>query len=114
MRNVVRAARVQGMAGAFLPSDLPVARLRNGQVAQLLSREETAVAQGPNCYRRSDLLTLMDLTDSSDWQQQSFLQVALRHGYSIAAVAGEKANIKITTADDWRHAQQLNREMHEL
>jgi 2-C-methyl-D-erythritol 4-phosphate cytidylyltransferase len=114
MRNVVNAARVQGMAGAFLPSDLPVARLQNGKVAQLLSRGDTAVAQGPNCYRRSELLTLMDLTDSRDWQQQSFLQIALRHGYRIAAVAGEKTNIKITTADDWRHAQHLNQEIHEL
>ena len=45
--------------------------------------------------------------DEAGWEPQSTLQLAVRAGSPVAAVPGEKSNIKITTADDWRLAQLL-------
>lgn len=107
MREVALAARACGIAGAFLATELPVAHIEAGRVRQLHSRHETGIAQGPNAYLRAHLLSLIERADADDWQRQSFLEIALRHGLSIGAVPGEKSNLKITTPQDWRQAQLL-------
>jgi 2-C-methyl-D-erythritol 4-phosphate cytidylyltransferase len=107
IRRVVAAAKVSGIAAAILPVDLPVARISHGAIVSLLPRQETAIAQGPNAYLRDHLLSLIDRADASDWQRQSFLEIAMRHGYPITAVPGEPTNIKITNQEDWQRAQHL-------
>jgi 2-C-methyl-D-erythritol 4-phosphate cytidylyltransferase len=107
MRAVAEAAKADGIAGAFLPLELPLASIVDGKVRQLLPRRQTGIAQGPNAYRRQYLLDLIARADDEDWGRQSFLEIALRHGHAISAVPGEKTNIKITTPEDWRQAQHL-------
>lgn len=107
MRTVAEAARTNGIAGAFLPLELPLARIVEGRVSQLLPRQQTGIAQGPNAYRRQYLLDLIARADAEDWRRQSFLEIALRHGHAISAVPGVKTNIKLTTPEDWRQAQLL-------
>ena len=63
--------------------------------------------QSPQAFRRSDLLSLIERERVEGWQPQSTMQLALRAGLRVAAVAGEKTNIKLTTPDDWRHATLL-------
>lgn len=105
MRKVALAARQGGISGAFLQADLPVAQVKDGMVSALMARQDVAVAQGPNAYSRQILLRLIDAADADDWRRQSFLEIAVRHGQTIHAVAGEKSNMKITSPQDWKLAQ---------
>ncbi len=107
MHQVAEAAKITGIAGAFVPLDLPLASIDNGTLQQIFSSKKTGIAQGPNVYSREHLLAIIARADSSDWGRQSFLEIAIRHGYKITAVPGEKTNIKITTAQDWQFAQFL-------
>lgn len=105
IRKVTNAARVNGIAGGYLPPDLPVAQINNEMVVAILSRQETAVAQGPNAYQRKLLLAIFAQADEIDWRRQSCLEIAMRYGYTIAAVTGERNNIKLTTIEEWKLAQ---------
>ena len=107
MRAVLAAAAGCGCAGAMLDPEVPVARLRDGRVVEALMRSEAAIFQAPQAFDRALLLRLLHEADQAGWEPQSTLQLAVRAGIPVAAVPGEKTNIKITTADDWRLAQLL-------
>ena len=107
LERVLVAAREHGCAGAILDPEVPVARLRDGFAVEALPRHEAGVFQSPQAFRRSDLLSLIERERVEGWQPQSTMQLALRAGLRVAAVAGEKTNIKITTAEDWRLAATL-------
>lgn len=103
----MRGTGKNGIAAAFLELDLPLARQSEQQVAELIARGHLGVASGPNCYSRQLLCDLIATANALDWQQQSFLQIAMRHGHVIQTVSGEKSNIKITHPADWELAQHL-------
>lgn len=107
MRAVLAAAAGCGCAGAMLDPEVPVARLRDGRVVEALVRSEAAIFQAPQAFGRILLQRLLREADEAGWEPQSTLQLAVRAGSPVAAVPGEKSNIKITTADDWRLAQLL-------
>jgi len=107
LQRVIEAARATDCAGAFVDPEVPVARLRDGFAVESLPRHEAGVFQSPQAFRRSDLLSLIERERVEGWQPQSTMQLALRAGLRVAAVAGEKTNIKLTTPDDWRHATLL-------
>lgn len=107
LQRVVEAARITGCAGAFVDPEVPVARLHDGFAVEALARTEAGVFQSPQAFRRTDLLALIERERIEGWQPQSTMQLALRAGLRVAAVAGEKTNIKITTAEDWRLAETL-------
>lgn len=95
------------IAAAFLDIDLPVARQQKQQIHELMAQGELGICSGPNCYSRQLLCDLIASADAQDWQQQSFLQIAMRHGHAIHSVPGDKSNIKITQLEDWKFAQHL-------
>jgi 2-C-methyl-D-erythritol 4-phosphate cytidylyltransferase len=97
LQRVIEAARATDCAGAFVDPEVPVARLRDGFAVESLPRHEAGVFQSPQAFRRSDLLSLIERERVEGWQPQSTMQLALRAGLRVAAVAGEKTNIKITT-----------------
>ena len=107
MRAVLAAAAGCGCAGAMLDPEVPVARLRDGRVVEALAGSEAAIFLAPQAFDRALLLRLLREADQAGWEPQSTLQLAVRAGIPVAAVTGEKTNIKITTADDWRLAQLL-------
>lgn len=107
LARVLEAARTTGCAGAFVDPEVPVARLRDGFAVAALPRHEAGVFQSPQAFRRTDLLALIERERLEGWQPQSTMQLALRARLRVAAVAGEKTNIKITTAEDWRLAETL-------
>lgn len=107
MQAVLDAAGRIGCAGAMLDPEVPVARLRDGRVVEALPRYEAAVFQAPQAFARELLLRLLRDAAEAGWEPQSTLQLAVQAGLPVAAVPGEKSNIKITTADDWRLAQLL-------
>lgn len=107
LAGVLEAARGCGCAGAFVDPEVPVARLHGGFAVEALPRHEAGVFQSPQAFRRALLLELLERSRIDGWQPQSTMQLALRAGLRVAAVAGEKTNIKITTAEDWRLAATL-------
>lgn len=109
MQAVAAAADLHGCAAAGLPPDVPVLRTRDAQVTEVMDRGGFALAQGPNAYRRGLLLDLCDTATQEEWRLQSFLQIAALRGHRIQIVPGEKANIKITDAEDWALAAHLTR-----
>jgi 2-C-methyl-D-erythritol 4-phosphate cytidylyltransferase len=107
LRRVLAAAYASGCAGAFVDPEVPVARIRDGVIVDAWPRHEAGVFQAPQAFRRTVLLALIGQARAEGWQPQSTMQLALRAGQQVAAVAGEKTNIKITTAEDWRLAATL-------
>ncbi|MEO5378954.1 MAG: 2-C-methyl-D-erythritol 4-phosphate cytidylyltransferase [Magnetococcus sp. DMHC-6] len=107
MQKVLSAARETGVAGAFLPIDVPVALLSGERVVQDFSKDQLGVFQTPQAYSRQLLQRVYEITIQNQWQEQSTMQLALRVGYPVRAVKGETTNIKITTPIDWRLAHLL-------
>ncbi|SMC24351.1 2-C-methyl-D-erythritol 4-phosphate cytidylyltransferase [Andreprevotia lacus DSM 23236] len=107
LRRVAAGVPEGGVCAVLQPSDVPLAAMQDGAVREFLPRDAVMAVQGPQAYDRAALLDLIARATDADWQQQSFLQVALRHGQPVATVMGEKTNFKITTPDDWRLAQYL-------
>jgi len=104
---VLDAARDKGVAGAFLCSDVPVARIEDNRVTQTLLSHEAGIFQLPQAFSRELLLALIEEGRAKSWQVQSTLELALRSGVDVGVVPGEKSNIKLTSLDDWRCAHHL-------
>jgi len=107
LRAVLAAARETGCAGAFLDPEVPVARLRDGKVEAVLRREEAGVFQSPQAFSREAMQAMLQHEREHRLQPQSTMQLAVAAGIAVAAVAGEKHNIKLTTPADWRVAALL-------
>lgn len=107
LRRVGAAARVHGCAGAFLDPEVPVATLVDGRVDQAFLRDQVGIFQAPQAFSRQVLLDISRQARHHGWYTQSTIQLALRAGIRVDAVAGEKTNIKLTTAEDWDMAQHL-------
>ena len=107
LRAVANAARETGAAGAFLDPEVPVARLQAGRVLEQFSAAEVGIFQTPQVYSRAVLTQSLAAAHHGGWLAQSTLQLVLRAGCEVRAVPGEKTNIKLTTADDWRVAPLL-------
>lgn len=108
LESVLATARRTGCAGAFLDPEVPVARLREGRVIEAYAHDEVGVFQSPQAFSRANMQAMLTRqADAPGWYGQSTIQLALLAGVVVHAVPGEKTNIKITTADDWRLATLL-------
>lgn len=109
LQAVLDTARRAGCAaGAFLDPEVPVARLRDGRVAEAYERSEVGIFQSPQAFSRAHMQVMLACQASAPgWYGQSTIQLALLAGVPVLAVPGEKTNIKITTPEDWRQAQWL-------
>jgi len=72
-------------------------------VTATLPREEIWLAQTPQGFRRDVLVEVMTAGGGADATDEASL--AERAGRPVAIVAGEDANVKITTSDDLRAAR---------
>lgn len=105
LQAVAYKARAQGAAASFVKPDVPLAKIENGLVSEELWHSHAGIFQAPQAYKRELLLQALAATDQTT--DQSTVQMLLNAGVSVAAVAGEKSNIKLTTPEDWRFAQTL-------
>ncbi|MCK9502563.1 MAG: 2-C-methyl-D-erythritol 4-phosphate cytidylyltransferase [Porticoccaceae bacterium] len=104
---VLARARKTGVAGAFLPPDVPVAEIVNGKIARVLKSQQAGVFQLPHGFSRKLLVGVLAEAEKQGWEEQSTLELAIRAGYDVGVVAGEKTNIKLTTKEDWLLASSL-------
>lgn len=107
MRAVVAAARGCGAAGAFLQPEVPVARILDGVVVEHFRPDQVGIFQAPQAFNRRLLLEVLATAAAEGWSEQSTLQLVLRAGRPVKVVPGEKTNIKLTTAEDWKQAASL-------
>lgn len=108
METVLDTARRHGCAGAFLDPEVPVARLRDGQVLEAYARDEVGIFQSPQAFARPHMEAMLACqVDAPGWYGQSTIQLALLAGVAVHAVPGEKTNVKITTIEDWQRACHL-------
>lgn len=106
-RAVLAAARETGVAGAFLAPDVPIAQIDGQRVVRDFRRNEVGLFQAPQAFSGALLQTVLAQAARASWTEQSTLQLFLRAGMQVATVPGEKANIKLTTREDWALAQCL-------
>src|SRR5205085_6471251 len=110
-QSVIRwvIAALEDGAGAAVPV-LPVAdslKRKEGDTWTSVSREGLFRAQTPQGFRYGNILAAhrnfraTRVTDD--------MGIAELAGIAIATVEGEQANLKITTKDDFRHAERLMR-----
>jgi len=104
-RRVYQAARSKGAAAAFLSPEVPVAHLVDGKISSVFSRSDVAIFQMPNAYSTKLLQDVYERTHAEAWEAQSTVELVLNAGFEVEVVEGEKNNMKITTKEDWRHAQ---------
>ena len=104
---VLEAARDTGCAGTFVDPEVPVARLRDGRVEAVLRRDQVGVFQSPQVFSREVMASMLRHAGDSGSRPQSTMQLAVEVGVAIAAVAGDKHNIKLTTPIDWQMAALL-------
>lgn len=102
--RTVESARETGAAVAALKAVDTVKRAdRAGFVSSTLDRDEIFLAQTPQAFRTSVLADALaqegDATDEAS--------LAERAGHRVRLVEGEARNVKITTPDDMRLAEQL-------
>lgn len=108
--RVIDAAAREGAAIAGAPVHDTVKHVaRDGSHSWIdgtIAREELALAQTPQGFRRDVLEDLMPLmTSSTDVTDEAAL--AERAGYRVHVVEGHPDNVKITTEDDLARARRL-------
>ena len=104
---VLAAAKDSGAAGAFLFQDVPVARLIDGELQEIVKAGEAALFQAPHAFSRELLIETYQEAEKQGWQAQSTLELVYRTGHHVSPVPGEKNNIKITSQADWHFAKAL-------
>ncbi len=80
-----------------------------GRVATTVNRSGLWLAQTPQGLRRAVALAAFDRAEREGWAVSDDVQVIERAGGSVALVAGDRRNLKITTPDDWALATALLR-----
>ncbi len=106
-RAALDAARDTGCSATLLDPEVPVARVHDGLLVEAHPPSTMGVSQTPQVFSRDAMRRMQGHAAAQDWRPQSTMQLALLAGERVRAVRGEKTNIKITTADDWRLAQLL-------
>ncbi|MDD2734509.1 MAG: 2-C-methyl-D-erythritol 4-phosphate cytidylyltransferase [Desulfuromonadaceae bacterium] len=96
-----------GGAAAFLPPEVPVAKIQGGWVTEYFSAGEVGIFQAPQAFERTRLQKIMLQASASSITKQSTAQLWLDAGCPLRVVPGEKTNIKLTTPEDWIMAQSL-------
>lgn len=97
----VAAAGVKfGAAAAFLPAEVPVARIEAGRVVEHFHSANMALFQSPQSFDRAALLPVLNEAQRTGALRQSILQLWLEAGNEVHTLLGEKTNIKLTTEDD--------------
>jgi 2-C-methyl-D-erythritol 4-phosphate cytidylyltransferase/2-C-methyl-D-erythritol 2,4-cyclodiphosphate synthase len=104
IRRTVDAAAQSGAAIAALRARDTVKRSgADGVIVETLRREEIYLAQTPQAFRTAILREALALAD--DVTDEAAL--AERAGHPVRLVEGDPRNLKITTPDDLRIAEQL-------
>jgi len=103
--NVFTAAEKSGAAIFAVPLNGTLKRVgADGKIAETVSRENLWEAQTPQVFRRQLLLDAY--ANRGDFAATDDAQLVERLGHPVTIVAGSLLNVKITTKEDQRFAEQ--------
>lgn len=105
LQTVLNEARNHGAAASFLKLDAPLAKIEHAYAIEELWQTQGGLFQAPQAYKTKLLVQAIGAAENI--VEQSTVNMLLKTGMSVAAVAGEKTNIKITDSVDWLFAQSL-------
>ncbi len=77
------------------------------RIATTVPRDDLWLAQTPQGLRREAALAAFAQAQAEGWLCSDDVQVIERWGGSVVVVRGDRANLKITTPDDWAVAEAL-------
>jgi 2-C-methyl-D-erythritol 4-phosphate cytidylyltransferase len=109
VREVVRAIAEHGAALLALPARDTVKQVQGDEVIRTLIRDEVWLAQTPQGARLGMLRHAFQLAGQQAFVATDEAELLERAGYSVKAVPGSAANIKITYQEDIRLAEALLR-----
>lgn len=101
--NVFAAAAKTGAAILAVPVVGTLKRVRNNKIEETVARENLWEAQTPQVFRRKLLLDAYAARD--DFQATDDAQLVERIGHAVEIIRGSNVNIKITTREDLRLAE---------
>jgi 2-C-methyl-D-erythritol 4-phosphate cytidylyltransferase len=106
-RAVLAAAAASGAAAACVPADVPWLELEGGRIRRAHAAAATGSISMPHAYTTALLRAVTTRATREGRLASSTIELMLQAGQEVAAVAGEKLNLKLTTAEDWVLAQAL-------
>ncbi len=109
-RRVLSAALESGAAIPGVPARDAVKRVEAGRVVENLDRSRIMLAQTPQGFSRQLLVRAHFEAADAGLVGDDDAQLVAAAGHQVAVVAGEMANIKLTTADDLELLEALIRE----
>lgn len=105
--RVIAAARADGAAVPVLPIEDTIKEVREGRVAATVDRTLLVRAQTPQGFRFDVLTKALDAARRDRFTGTDEASLVERIGLTVAAVAGDPRNIKITTPVDIPIAEAL-------
>jgi 2-C-methyl-D-erythritol 4-phosphate cytidylyltransferase len=110
-RTVLAAAQGDGAATPCLAGQVRWFVLDQGRVARAHPGSHAGSSQTPQAYRTELLRAVTRRGDAAGWAAQSTVELFLQAGLPVAAIAGEKLNLKLTTPEDWVLAEALHEQL---
>lgn len=104
---VIKAAADQGAASLAIPVSDTLRRGEEGQLTELVERENTYRVQTPQAFRRDLLVQAFARAEGSGMGATDEASIVLDAGHPVKLVPGSVYNIKITSPEDWELAEIL-------
>ncbi len=104
--RAIQGAVAHGAAIVACPVSDTVKRVEDEVIVETLPREEIFLAQTPQAFRRGVLGAAIDAGHTAETATDEAM-LAERAGHRVHVVAGDAANVKITTAADLDRARGL-------
>jgi 2-C-methyl-D-erythritol 4-phosphate cytidylyltransferase len=105
--RVLAALREADGAVPVVPSPDTVKRVRDGNVIETIPRDGVGLAQTPQGFGAGALRDAHRRAADAGTEGTDDAQLVEAAGYRVVAVLGEPSNLKVTTGDDLRRAEQL-------
>lgn len=99
VRVLVAAGRL-GAATAYVPVTDSTARVVDGQVAEMLARDQLGAIQTPQAFSRQLLLRAHQRAIEVGTEADDDAALVMAMGEPVAAVVGDFRNLKLTRAED--------------
>jgi len=103
--DVFDQAEASGAAILATPLTSTIKRVENDNIIETVDRDHLWAAQTPQVFRKDWLMEAY--ANRGDFQGTDEAQLVERQGHQVSVVTGSPLNLKITTADDLRMAEQL-------
>jgi len=109
-RRVLRAAIQSGAAFPGLPPRDAVKRVDGQRLVESLDRSRIVLAQTPQAFAYGVLLKAHFEAHETGLEGDDDAQLVAATGHPVTVVEGERANLKLTTAEDFEVLEALLRE----